>query len=76
MAGVLMYASVVVGFRRAALAIGRDAMTAFVWSLGTLLLACLISAQKARWLPRRIFPWRNDGNGTAIVPQPDRPNGL
>jgi len=73
MVGVTAYAGVVVGFRRAAELIGRDAMTAFVWSLGMLLLAFLISAQKARWLPRKIFPWRTNGNGMSVVPRSDGP---
>jgi hypothetical protein len=59
MIGVSAYAGIVSSFHRAAALVGRDAMLAFAWSLGTLLLAFLISAQKARWLPRRIWPrWR------------------
>jgi hypothetical protein len=46
--GVMMYAVGAIGFRRAADAFGRAAMTAFVWSLGTLLMAFLISVRKAR----------------------------
>ncbi len=46
--GVMMYAVGAIGFRRAADAFGRTAMTAFVWSLGTLLVAFLISVRKAR----------------------------
>jgi hypothetical protein len=53
MLGVLMYAVGVIGFRLAVEAFGRAAMTAFVWSLGTLLVAFLISVRKARWVPRR-----------------------
>ena len=46
--GVMMYAVGAIGFRRAADAFGRAAMTAFVWSLGALLVAFLISVRKAR----------------------------
>jgi hypothetical protein len=53
MLAVMMYAVGVIGFRRAVDAFGRAAVTAFVWSLGTLLVAFLISARKARWVPRR-----------------------
>jgi hypothetical protein len=67
MVGVSAYAGAVNGFHRAVAVIGRQAMTAFVWSSGALLLALLISAQKARWLPRKIWPrWRN-GNGIEAV---------
>jgi hypothetical protein len=58
-AAVSAYAGAVNGFHRAAAIIGREAMTAFAWSSGTLLLAFLISAQKARWLPRLWPRWRN-----------------
>jgi hypothetical protein len=51
--GVMMYAVGAIGFRRAADAFGRAAMTAFVWSLGALLVAFLISVRKARWVPRK-----------------------
>jgi len=73
-AGVATYAGVASSFRRAADIIGRDAMAAFVWSLGMLLLAFLISAQKARWLPRKLWPWRHNGNGTGTVLRTDKPN--
>jgi hypothetical protein len=78
-AGVMMHASVAIGFRRATNILGRDAMTAFLWSLGTLLLAFLISAQKARWLPRRLLPWWHNGNGKPIplgAESPKPVNGL
>jgi hypothetical protein len=79
MTAVIMYAGVVTGFRRATGLLGREATTAFTWSLGTLLLAFLISAQKAHWLPRRIFPWLSNGNGkgmTLAVEPPKPVNGL
>jgi hypothetical protein len=78
MLGLMMYAALVGSFRRVADSIGRDATTAFLWSLGTLLLAFLISAQKAHWLPRKMWPWRN-GNGRTTAPptEPPKPaNGL
>ncbi|HEV3301375.1 MAG TPA: hypothetical protein VG055_17115 [Planctomycetaceae bacterium] len=77
MVGVSAYAGAISGFHRAAAIVGREAMTAFVWSSGALLLALLISAQKARWLPRRIWPrWRN-GNGIEVGLKPDgTANGL
>lgn len=79
MTSVILYSGVVAGFRRATGLLGREATTAFVWSLGTLLLAFLISAQKARWLPRRIFPWSPNGNGKGmpLAVEPPKPtNGL
>ena len=78
-AAVILYAGFVTVFRRATGVLGREAMTAFVWSLGMLLLAFLISRQKARWLPRRMFPGSPNGNGdgTAIAVDPPKPaNGL
>jgi hypothetical protein len=78
MVGVSIYAGAVSSFHRVAALVGRDAITAFAWSLGTLLLAFLISAQKARWLPRRMWPrWRN-GNGMGLVLKPNAgpTNGL
>lgn len=55
-ATVAAYAVTVSGFRRAVDAVGRPAMTAFAWSVGALLLAFLISAHKASWLPQRLLP--------------------
>jgi hypothetical protein len=77
MVAVSAYTGAISGFHRAAAIVGRDAMTAFTWSSGTLLLALLISAQKARWLPRRMWPrWRN-GNGIEVVLKPGAAaNGL
>jgi hypothetical protein len=78
-AAVILYAGFVTVFRRATGVLGREAMTAFVWSLGMLLLAFLISAQKARWLPRRMSPGSPNGNGdgTALAVDPPKPaNGL
>lgn len=71
MVGLPAYVGVVRLFHRAADVIGRDAITAFVWSLGTLLLAFLISARKARWLPQKLWPSWNNGNGIGMVHQSD-----
>jgi hypothetical protein len=77
MVGVWAYTGALSTFHRAAAVIGREAMTAFLWSSGALLLALLISAQKARWLPRRIWPRWHNGNGIEVVPKPDgAANGL
>jgi ABC-type spermidine/putrescine transport system permease subunit II len=77
MLGVAAYAGAVSGFHKAANLIGRDAMIAFAWSFGALLVALLISAQKASWLPRKMWPrWRN-GNGEALAVEPNAAaNGL
>jgi|GEM_PF-743410 len=72
MLGVAAYAGAVSGFHKAANLIGRDAMIAFAWSFGALLVALLISAQKASWLPRKMWPrWRNASGETLPV----KPNG-
>ncbi len=47
---VLGYSLAAVGFRSAASVFGRNAVAAFSWSVGTLLLGALISAYKAGWL--------------------------
>ncbi len=55
------YGAVVVGFRRAVELLGTAAVSAFSWSVAALLVAILISAHKARWLPQRawaVLPWR------------------
>ncbi len=59
------YAFAAVGFRNAVSSLGATAVAAFTWSLGTLLLAFLISAHKANWLPRGMIPlwWFGNGNG-------------
>jgi hypothetical protein len=59
------YGGVVLGFRSGVSVLGRAAMTAFAWSLAALLIAILISAHKADWLPTRLFPrWNGHVNGT------------
>lgn len=67
------YGSTMLGFHRAVETVGRPAISAFAWSVGALLLAFLISAHKAHWLPPRLFPKWSNGNGSG--PQlPDEPS--
>lgn len=47
---VLGYSLAAVGFRSASAVFGRNAVAAFSWSMGTLLLGALISVYKAGWL--------------------------
>jgi hypothetical protein len=55
------YALATFGFRSAIALLGQVAVTSFAWSAGTLLLAVLISAHKARWIPPRLFPrWEDN----------------
>jgi hypothetical protein len=75
MLGVLMYAVGVIGFRLAVAAFGRAAMTAFVWSLGTLIVAFLISVRKARWAPRQFFSEGGNGHANGLLPPPANPPG-
>lgn len=63
------YGGAVLLYRSAAGAIGKAATTSFAWSCAALVIACLISAHKASWLPPRLFPrWRNGGNGHHAPP--------
>ena len=52
---VLLYTSATYAFRLAIQYLSREAVVAFVWSVGALLIAFLISAHKARWLPE--YAW-------------------
>ena len=52
---ILCYSCATYGFRLASQSLSRAAVTAFVWSVGALLIAFLISAHKARWLPE--YAW-------------------
>jgi hypothetical protein len=61
------YGVSVLGFRGAVGVLGRAAMTAFAWSAASLLLAFLISAHKAHWLPPRLFPRWTNGHPTPPV---------
>jgi len=53
---ILGYSLAAVGFRSAGSVVGRSAMTAFSWSIGTFLIGALISAYKAGWLPAIALP--------------------
>jgi len=52
---ILFYTCATYGFRLATQSLSREAVMAFVWSVGALLIAFLISAHKARWLPE--YAW-------------------
>jgi hypothetical protein len=60
---VLCYAMAVECFRTASSAFGRSATTAFSWSAATLIIAFLISAHKARWLPTFSWPGSSGHDG-------------
>ena len=65
---VLGYGLMMLGFRGASSLIGREAMTALSWSIAALLIGFLISAHKAKWLPKRLFPnWANGHSGALAV---------
>lgn len=66
----LGYGLTMVVFREAASRVGREAITAFSWSCGTLLIGVLISAYKAHWLPPHLWPkWLADGvTGDGVIP--------
>ncbi len=53
---VLGYSLAATGFRSAGAVVGRGAMAAFSWSIGTLVIGALISAYKAGWMPPLIMP--------------------
>jgi hypothetical protein len=53
-------------YREAATRVGREAIAAFSWSCGTLLIGVLISAYKAHWLPSNLWPkWLLNGGPDA-----------
>ena len=59
---VLGYGATLGGFRQASSLFGRQAVAAFSWSCGTLLIGLLISAFKANWMPPHLWPkWLIDG---------------
>jgi len=70
---VLGYAVAVEGYRNASSVMGRNAMAAFSWSVGTLIIGVLISAHKARWLPTlAVHGWfGNPGDAPDIERVPD-----
>lgn len=72
---LLAYGLTLGGYRHATAAFGKQAVAAFSWSCGTLIIGLLISAYKANWLPSRHWPkWLIDaGNGgSMIAPQISR----
>jgi hypothetical protein len=62
--GMAMYGGAMLGYRQAVSAIGRPAMAAITWSGGALLVAFLISARKANWLPAGLLPRPRAGGGS------------
>ena len=63
---LLGYGLTLGGYRQASAAFGKQAVTAFSWSCGTLLIGLLISAYKANWLPPHLWPkWLVDGGNGA-----------
>lgn len=62
------YGAAVLAYRGAATTFGKAATVSFAWSVAALLVAFLISAHKAAWLPPRLLPrWRN---GHHLPPAP------
>ncbi len=72
---VLGYGLMMLGFRGASSLVGREAMTALSWSGAALLVGILISAHKAQWLPKRLFPNWSNGNGPTLAPVGDSLDG-
>ncbi|QDV19114.1 hypothetical protein Pan153_37770 [Gimesia panareensis] len=75
---ILLYTSAAYGFRQVTRTLDRSAVIAFIWSVAALLLAFLISAHKARWLPE--FAWFSFGKETqpeeeTLPPPPEVPPG-
>lgn len=69
---ILLYTSAAYAFRLAIQYFSREAVIAFVWSAGALLLAFLISAHKARWLPEYswMLPRKETPPEAEILPPP------
>ena len=71
---VLGYGFASLGFRTATSVVGWQAITAFSWSVGSLIIAAMISAYKARWLtPLAIASW---STGPGPVPGHEVPREL
>lgn len=68
---VLLYTSAAFAFRLATQVLSREAVTAFIWSVAALLIAFLISAHKARWLPEYawLLPRKETPPETDMLPQ-------
>ena len=72
---VLGYGLMMLGLRGAASLIGRAAMTALSWSIAAMLIGVLISAHKANWLPKRLFPNWPNGHGRKLASVGDSLDG-
>ncbi len=72
---VLGYGLMMLGFRGAVSLIGRAAMTGLSWSIAAMLIGFLISAHKANWLPKRLFPNWPNGHGRMLAPVGDSLDG-
>lgn len=72
---VLGYGVMMLGFRGAASVIGRAAMTALSWSIAAMLIGFLISAHKANWFPKRLFPNWPNGHGRKLAAVSDSVEG-
>lgn len=70
MIGLVLYAGTMIGYRQAVAVFGRQAMMSILWSVGTLLIAFLISARKANWLPSvagaQWLPWGASSSAAAL----------
>lgn len=75
--GILIYTSGAYAFHLAARVLSPAAVTAFIWSAGALLLAFLISAHKARWLPEYVtlMPKKEPTSEPELILPPPPPEG-
>lgn len=76
--GILLYTSATFAFRLAIQYLSREAVIAFIWSAAALILAFLISAHKARWLPEPAWlTFRKDAppEQEILPPPPDMTSG-
>lgn len=65
------YGGGMIGYWQGVSVVGRAAMTSILWSVGSLLIALLISARKANWLPPGLAPrWWSGGNPPAAADSP------
>ena len=73
---IASFAWTALAYRVAVQTFGRPAMTAFSWSAATLVLAFLISAHKAQWLPQWLYARARNGVGeppAAACAEPNAP---
>ncbi|MEQ9065510.1 MAG: hypothetical protein RLO18_02240, partial [Gimesia chilikensis] len=76
--GILLYTSATFAFRLSIQYLSREAVIAFIWSAAALILAFLISAHKARWLPEPAWlTFRKDAppEQEILPPPPDLTSG-